>query len=193
MEREEFFPPEDIFREINDFIEKNEKPDYVWLKGSGEPSLYSGFKTLAQLIKQKFPGLKIGSWINGSLLHQEDVRNDFSICDLIVVHLDSSTPKEFLKVTRHHKNVKFNNVIDGIKLFNHIFKGNFGICSVFIRNINANEKNLKGLKQLLMEINPDFYMIQEFNHEKFKPLKVEFKTKIKELFSDLPFEVKFLI
>jgi len=193
MDREEFFPPEDIFREIHDFIQKNGEPDYVWLKGSGEPALYSGFKRLAQLIKQKYPSLKIGSWINGSLLYREDVRSDFSICDLIVVHLDSSTPKEFLKIARHHKDIKFNNLIEGIKLFKNDFNGEFGICSVFLRNINANEKNLEGLKDLLLEINPDFYIVQEFNDETFRSLTEEFKVKIKEIFRSLPFEVRVLL
>ncbi|MFX1468951.1 MAG: radical SAM protein [Promethearchaeota archaeon] len=193
MDREEFFPPEDIFREIYDYIEKNGEPDYVWLKGNGEPTLYSGFKRLTQLIIQNYPGLKIGSWLNGSLLYREDVRSDFSICDLIVLHLDSSTPKEFLKISRHHKDVKFYNVIEGIKLFKNNFKGRLGISTVFLRNINANEKNLKGLKELVLEISPDFYLIQESNDEKFKPLTEEFKAKIKEIFSDLPFQVRILL
>ena len=193
MDREEFFPPEDIFREIGDFIEKNGEPDYVWLKGNGEPTLYSGFKRLTQLIQQGYPSLKIGTWSNGSLFYKEDVRSEFSICALIIVHLDSSNPKDLLRIARYHKDIKFNNVIEGIKLFKNSFKGKFGISTVFIRDINANEKNLEGLKALLMEINPDFYMIQEFNNEKFKPMTKEFKTKIKEIFSGLPFEVRFLL
>ena len=193
IEREEFFPPEDIFREISDYIEKNGEPDYVWLKGSGEPTLYSGFKRLTQSIKQISPNLKVGSWSNGSLFKIEDVRTDFSICDLVVIHLDSSMPEELLKISRHHKKVKFNDLIDGIRLFKKSFKGRFGISTVFIDNINTNEKNLEGLRNLLIEINPDFYMIQEFNSEKFKPLTEEFKAKVELTFSTLPFEVIILL
>ena len=191
INREEFFPPEEIFKEITDFIEKSGKPNYVWLKGSGEPSLYSGFKRLAQLIKKKYPNLKVGSWLNGTLLHRKDVRNDFLICDFIVVHLDSIIPKDFLKIARHHKDVKFNDVIEGIKLFKKSFKGKFGVSTVFLSNINTNMKNLDGLKDFLLEIKPDLYIIQEFNNEKFKPLHEDFKTRIKEKFSDLQSEVIF--
>jgi len=191
IDREEFFPPEDIFREIDDFIKRNGEPNYVWLKGSGEPTLYSGFKRLTQLIKQKYPDLKIGSWLNGSLLNREDVRRDFSICDLIVVHLNSINPKEFLKIARPHKDVKLHKIIEGIRLFKNNFKGKFDISSIFLSDINANEKNLEGLKDFLLEIKPDLYIVQEFSNEKFKPIPEEFKAKIKEIFSGLPSEVMF--
>jgi len=191
IEREEFFPPEDIFREIDDFIKRKGEPNYVWLKGSGEPTLYSGFKRLTQLIKENYPKLKIGTWLNGSLLHREDVRSDFSICDLIVVHLDTINPKQFLKIARPHKDVKLPNIIKGIRLFKKNYKGKYDISSVFLSSINANEKNLEGLKDFLLEINPDLYIVQEFSNEKFKPIPEEFKAKIKEIFSGLPFEVMF--
>jgi len=189
--REEFFPPEDIFREINDYIIENGEPDYVWLKGSGEPTLYSGYKKLSQLIKQKYPNLKTGSWLNGSLLHREDVRSDFLNSDLIVAHMDSVIPKEFLKIARHHKDVKLGEIMEGIKLFKNDFNGRFGFSSIFIRDINTNKKNLNGLKDFLLEINPDFYIVQEFNNEKFGKLTEESKNTIKETFSKFPFEVIF--
>ncbi|MFX0178442.1 MAG: radical SAM protein [Candidatus Hodarchaeota archaeon] len=191
MEREEFFPPDEIFKEINDFIEKNGKPNYVWLKGNGEPSLYSGIKKLVESIKQTYPDLKIGSWLNGSLFYREDVRNDFLVCDLIIVHLDSIDPKEFLKISRHHKDVKLNNTIEGISRFKKSFKGRFGVSTVFLNGINANEKNLEELRGFLIEILPDLYMVQEFSNEKFKPIPEDFKLKIKEKFIDLPFDIVF--
>lgn len=190
VDREEFFPPEDIFREIDDFIKKNGEPDYVTLKGSGEPTLYSGFEKLTQLIKQEYPNLKIGSWLSGSLLLREDVISDFSTCDLIVVHLDSINPKEFLKIARPHKSIKLNDIMKGIKLFKENFKGRFGISTVFMNSINTNEENVRGLKEFLLELNPDLYIVQEFSNEKFKPIPEEFKVKIKEIFSSLPFEVE---
>lgn len=191
IDREEFFPPDEIFKEINDFIEKNGKPNYVWLKGNGEPSLYSSINKLIESIKQKYPDLKIGSWINGSLFHREDVRNDFLNCDLIIFHLDSITPKEFLKISRHHKDVKLNNIIEGIRLFKKNFKGRIGVSTVFLSNINAKKKNLEELRDFLIEINPDLYIVQEFNNETFKPISEDFKLKIKEKFMNLPFEVFF--
>lgn len=191
VEREEFFPPEDVYREINDFIKRNGEPDYVWLKGSGDPALYLGLKNLTQLLKQNYPNLKIGSWLNGSLLHQESVRRDFSYCDFIVVHLDSLNPKSFLQISRHHSEVKLNNIIEGIKLFKDSFKGRFGISSIFINNINANEESIEALKDFLLEINPDLYIVQEFNNKNFKPVSEEFKAKLIETFSDLPFTVIF--
>lgn len=193
LEREEFYPPEDIFKEIEDFIERNREPDYVWLKGYGDPTLYSGYLKLVKLIKQKYPNLKIGSWLNGSLLDREEVRSDFSTCDFIVISLDSVKPKEFIKISRHHKGLNPKSIIEGIKLFKKNFKGKFGLSSIFIRNINTNDKSLEALKEFLLEIKPDLYFVQEFNNEKFQLLSEEIKKKIKNVFNELPFEVIFTL
>jgi hypothetical protein len=64
-----------------------------------------------------------------------------------------------------------------------------GISTVFLRGVNTNEENLEGLKNFLIEVNPDLYIVQEFSNEKFKPVSEDFKAKIKENFTDLPFEV----
>lgn len=193
LDREEFYPPEEIFKEIEDFIERNKEPDYVWLKGTGEPTLYSGYLKVVKLIKQKYSNVKVGSWLNGSLLDREEVRKDFLTCSFIVVHLDSVNPKEFIKISRHHKDLKLNNILEGIKLFKKNFKGKFGISSIFIGNINTNDKSLEALKDFLLEIKPDLYIVQEFNNEKFQLLSEEIKKKIKNVFNELPFEVIFIL
>jgi len=111
--------------------------------------------------------------------------------DLIVAHLDSVIPKELLKIARHHNDVKLGEIIESIKLFKNNYNGRFGFSSIFIEDINTSKKNIEGLKDFLLEINPDFYLVQEFNNEKFGKLTEESKNTIKETFSKLPFEVIF--
>jgi len=69
MERSEFYPIEDVFSEINKYIENNGIVEYILLTGSGEPALYSGFGELADKIREKFPSIGIIAYTNGSLLN----------------------------------------------------------------------------------------------------------------------------
>jgi wyosine [tRNA(Phe)-imidazoG37] synthetase (radical SAM superfamily) len=191
MERELFYPPKEIFDEIQHYINNNEKPDYAWLTGCGEPTLYSGFAYLASLIKENYPEMKIGVYSNGSLLHQQDVRDDFSLCDLFFVNVNSLNFEEHLKISRHHKDVSVNNLMKGVKLFRQQFKGELGISTYFVKGINNKESTLKQLKSFLIDIKPDIYMISEFSNEKYPALSEEFKENIRKTFSDTSFEVMY--
>jgi len=188
MEREMFYPPEEIFSEINDYIKDNDEPDYL-LTGNGESMLYLGFKQLSEMIKDKYPNLKIAVSSNGSLLHRKDVREDFLISDRVTVNLNTINPQDYLKISRHHKDVNLNNVLKGIKLFREKFKGEFGISTVFVKGINDSESNVQNLKSFLLEINPDIYMINSFTENKEESLSEDFKDFVKEIFKDVNFEV----
>ncbi len=188
-ERKLFYPPEDVFREIRDYIEDHGEPDYAWLTGLGEPTLYSGFKQLSKMIKGVYPNIKIGVYSNGSLFFRKDVREDFSLSDLMLINLNSICPIEFSKICRHHKEINLEELIDGIKLFREQFRGIFGIVSVFLDGINDNQKNLNGLKRLLLEIHPDFYVLKNYACRGYKALDGEFKEITEEIFNNVPFEV----
>ncbi|MGB5909967.1 MAG: radical SAM protein [Promethearchaeia archaeon] len=188
MEREMFYPPEEIFSEINDYIKDNDEPDYL-LTGNGESMLYLGFKQLSEMIKDKYPNLKIAVSSNGSLLHRKDVREDFLISDRVTVNLNTINPQDYLKISRHHKDVNLNNVLKGIKLFREKFKGEFGISTVFVKGINDSESNVQNLKSFLLEINPDMYIINGFTENKEESISEDFKDYVKEMFKDVNFEV----
>jgi len=188
MEREMFFPPEKIFVEIKDYIKNKGEPDYA-LTGNGEPMLYLGFKQLSELIKKEYPNLKIAVFSNGSLLHQEEVRDDFLISDKVTVNLNTLNPQDYFKISHHHKDVNLKNVIKGIKLFRAKFKGEFGISTVYVKGINDNESTVQNLKSFLLEINPDMYMISGFTENKEDSLSEDFKDYVKEMFIDVNFEV----
>ena len=189
MEREMFYPPEEIFSEIKDYIENNEEPDYALLTGNGESMLYLGFKQLSEMIKTEYPNLKIAVSSNGSLLHRKDVREDFLISDRITVNLNTLNPQDYFKISRHHRDVNLKNVIKGIKLFREKFKGEFAISTVFVKGINDNDSSVQNLKSFLLEVNPDMYMINGLTENKEESLTEDFKDYLKEMFKNVNFEV----
>ena len=189
IERKEFYPPEEIFREIRNYIELNGEPDYVWITGFGEPTLYASFKQLSMLIKRLYPNMKIGISTNGSLLCRKDVREDFLICDLILIEIVSVFQNEFTKICRQHEGIYLEELIEGVKLFRKSFKGELIVVSVFLEGINDNQKNLQGLKKLVLELQPDKFLLKNFACKGYKSLDGEFKKVAQNTFSDLPFEV----
>jgi wyosine [tRNA(Phe)-imidazoG37] synthetase (radical SAM superfamily) len=170
-------------------LENNEKPDYAWLTGSGEPTLYAGFAQLASLIKEKYPDVKIGVYSNGSLLDRKDVRNDFSLSDLFFVNLNSLDSEEYLKINRHHKDVNLKKIVEGIRLFRKQFNGQLGISTYFIKGINDNNSTVNALKSFLVKVKPDSYVISEFRDKDSQSLSEDFKYLVKETFKDVPFEI----
>jgi wyosine [tRNA(Phe)-imidazoG37] synthetase (radical SAM superfamily) len=178
-ERECFYPPEEIFAEIRDYIERNTPPDYAWLSAFGEPTLYSGFRQLSKLIKEFYPEVKIGVSSNGSLFSREDVRDDFNCV----------SPKEFSKICRNHEKIELEHVIEGIISFRKSFKGTFGITTIFVKGINDNQKNLNGLKEVLFKIMPDLLFLKNYACKGYKPITEEFKVNIKNVFNDFPNEI----
>ena len=75
--RENFFPKNEILKEIEEFIEENEsKTDYITFVGSGEPTLYKDLEDLISFVRRKFekPTCVI---TNGSLTSRDTARKSF--------------------------------------------------------------------------------------------------------------------
>lgn len=189
IDRKEFYPPETIFEEISSHIDKNGEPDYIWVVGNGEPTLYSSFKQLCNLIRRMYPNIKIAVSTNASLFYREDVREEFSLLDLVLIELVSVSHQEFSEICRQHEGINVNDIIEGIKLFREGFKGELIFVSVFLEGINDNKKNLDGLKSLLLELQPSIYILKNYACRGYKSLDGEFKKILQNTLHDLPFEV----
>ncbi|MBN1328812.1 MAG: radical SAM protein [Candidatus Heimdallarchaeota archaeon] len=99
-ERKEYSNVDEIFHEIKFYLENNKKIKYILLTGSGEPALFSGFGNLVDIIKNKYPEIKIMAYTNCSLLTRKDVTNEFLKCDIIGCNLNAVYEDEFRKVCR---------------------------------------------------------------------------------------------
>lgn len=189
IERKEFYPPGDIFREIREYIELKGEPNIVWMTGFGEPTLYASFKQLSMLIKRMYPNIKIGISTNGSLLSRKEVREDCSLCDLMLIELVSVIPNEFQEICRQHEGIYLEDLIEGVRLFRKTFKGELIVVSVILEGINDNQKSLLGLKKLVSELLPTKFLLKNYACRGYKALDGEFKKIAEDIFNDLPFEV----
>ncbi|MFX0024383.1 MAG: radical SAM protein [Candidatus Hermodarchaeota archaeon] len=162
MEREEFFPVQDIFDEIDFYLKNNDHPDIIFLTGSGEPALYSKFGELARKIKEKYPTVKITAYSNASLLNNPEVRKDFCECDIMQFNLNGVRSEEFQRINRHHGKVKVEDILEGLKKFKAESNKPIWIHSIFGENFNVSEENIIGLRNFIEEIEPDKYIVRKF-------------------------------
>ena len=196
IDREEFYPVEDVFSEIRDYVEENGKPDYVMLTGSGEPTLYSGFGRLARTIKETFPGLRSTIYTNGSLLHRREVRDEVSVCDLVMINLNAVDERAFQKICRPHKEVALDRLISGIKQFREEYAGPLWMDVILVKGINDSEEGLERLIDTVMDIGPDLYRVRTVRQaveNVMEPVSVEFAERLEQKWRDLPFEIEYAL
>lgn len=196
IDREEFYPVEDVCGEIRACVEENGKPDYVMLTGSGEPTLYSGFGRLARAIKEAFPGLKATIYTNGSLLHRREVRDEVSVCDLVMVNLNTVDERAFQRICRPHKEVALERLIGGIRQFREEYAGPLWMDVVLVKGINDSEEGLQRLIDTVTDIGPDLYRVRTVRQPVegvTEPVSGEFAARLEQKWRDLPFEIEYLL
>ena len=161
IERKEFYPPEEIIKEINDFLAETKEPvDYVTFSGSGEPTLHSGLGTIIRGIKSAFPDVKVAVLTNSSLLYQEDVRNDLMDADLVSPSLDAVTEEAFVAIDRPHEKITVDMVVNGLKEFTKAFKAKDADKQIWvevflIEGINTDKAHTSKLINVLKELEID--------------------------------------
>ncbi|MFW9829107.1 MAG: radical SAM protein [Candidatus Thorarchaeota archaeon] len=193
MEREEFFPIQEIFDEIDIYLQNNDQPDTIFLTGSGEPALYSKFGELARKVKEKYPNIRTTAYSNASLLTDPEVRKDFCECDIMQFNLNAVRSEEFRLINRHHGKVKIENVLEGLKKFKEDSNKPIWIHSIFGNNFNVSEENIIGLRNFIEEIKPDKYIIRKFEIENdVKPLRDETIQFIKSQMESLDCECHYI-
>ncbi|MFX0181927.1 MAG: radical SAM protein [Candidatus Hodarchaeota archaeon] len=193
MERREFYPPKLIAELVEKWIKDNEAPDFVFLTGSGEPSLYSKFGKLVSILKRSIPDIQLTAYSNASLLANPDVRKDFSQLDLMQFNLNAINPDEFRKINRHHPDVRVKDVLNGLKQFKTEVNIPIWIHSFFGNGINDSVRSIEELKEFISDYNPDQYFIYKFEiKDRVQPLTDEKQKLIQSQMSTLECKCNFI-
>jgi len=192
-ERKEFFPVENIFSEISDYLSNNEYPDFLTFSGSGEPTLYSKLGELISMCKARFPEIKVAILTNSSLLYREDVRNECSLADVVLPSLDSARLESFLKLDRPFEKDKLNLIIYGLIEFRKMYEKEIWLEIFFAQGINDSEEDLNALHEAIIKIKPDLIQLNTLDRppaESFtKPVPKKFLEDVAKRWNDLPVEI----
>ena len=95
-----------------------------------------------------------------------------------------------------HKDVKFENVLEGGKRMKEEFPGIFNIRTKFISGYNDTEKNIDRLRECYISINPTTVEVMSINpneaSEVYEEISQEFKELMKEKWSDISPKVRYM-
>ena len=149
-----FFEVKDIIEELKTVLSKNLNFDVITIAGDGEPTL---FKDLYELIiKIKSLTTKpLAVITNGSLLFESEVKKALYEADIVLPTLDFYDEASFKKINRHHKDLSFKKVYQGLIDFSFEFKGKIWLEMMVMEGVNDSKEDLENFKLILKEIKYD--------------------------------------
>ncbi len=155
MDRKEYVKYEDVIRELDQFFQHNQDPDYITFSGSGEPTLNSRLGEVIQHIKSKKPDIKVAVLTNSSLFSDPKVHEELMFSDLIVPSLDAVEMDAFLNINRPDSRIDIEHIINGLESFSSQFQGKIWLEVFILQGMNDRQSDLENLKKVIQRINPD--------------------------------------
>lgn len=153
-ERKEYVSYNEVIRELKDFFENNDNPDYITFSGAGEPTLNIHIGKVIEYLKINHPNVSVAVLTNGSLLNKPGVRQELLKADLILPSLDAATNDVFKKIDRPVNNLKIEDYIQGLIDFSKEFNGTIWLEVMILPGINDDLENLTLLKDAILKIQP---------------------------------------
>ncbi len=154
-ERKEFFPVGEVIRELDDYLSESPEIDFITFSGSGEPTLSLSIGIVIRHLKERFPGYRIAVLTNGSLLCNEEVRQELLPADVILPTLSSSNEETFIRIHRPSGEITARRIIAGIRQFRTEYPGQIWLEVFIIPGLNTSPGELAGLKEVIEQIRPD--------------------------------------
>ena len=153
--REEYINSDCIKDELKDYFDNNPAPDYITITASGEPTLNLHLGEIIDFIKEAKPDMSIAVITNGTLLHDEKVRQALMKADLLLPSLDAATDTAFKKINRPAKYLNIEECIQGLISLSKEFKGTMWLEVFILPGYNDSEAELIELKKVILQISPD--------------------------------------
>jgi wyosine [tRNA(Phe)-imidazoG37] synthetase (radical SAM superfamily) len=153
-QRKRFFNPKLILDEISEAIQQGGKIDFITFVGEGEPILC---KDLGFLINEtkKLSNIPIAVITNGSLFSSRTAREEIRKADLLIPSFDAGNSKLFRHINRPHKDVKFNELVDGLKSLRQEYSNEIWIEVMLLKGINDSVEVLEEIRGFLDTFYPD--------------------------------------
>ncbi len=155
IDRREYVKYDKVIAELQQFMSKNPKIDYITLSGSGEPTLNSRAGDIIDFVKKNYPEVKTAVLTNGTLLYDKRLRNELLPVDVILPSLDAASQNVFKKINRPHPNLKIKTYIKGLIDLRKEYKGKIWLEVFLLKNYNDSKEELNLIKEAILKIKPD--------------------------------------
>ena len=155
LARKEYVPAGEILEEVERFLKEGAHSiDHLSLSGSGEPTLHSQIRSVIEGIKA-ITSIPVAVITNGSLLCEEEVRQDLLRADIVLPSLDAVSSDVFMRINRPRSGFSVEKVIEGLVEFRKVYKGQIWLEILFCKGINDGKEELMRMKKVVDRIQPD--------------------------------------
>jgi wyosine [tRNA(Phe)-imidazoG37] synthetase (radical SAM superfamily) len=146
IKRKSFFDRHEIVEEIITKAKQLNHVDHITFSGSGEPTLNSDIGFIIREIKKTLD-IPVAVITNGSLFNEKEIRDDLCMADVVLPSLDAASEDIFRYINRPHSLIELDTIIEGMKIFRDIYKGNIWLEIMLIKNVNDSIEELERLKK----------------------------------------------
>ena len=155
-ERKEYFPTDEVIRELDSVLSAKPRIDWITFSGVGEPTLHSGIGRIVRHLRDCFPQYPVCLLTNGTLLGDPGLQDELAGISLIVPSLDGSNEEELFKINRQAPSVTLKSVMDGLLSFRKRFPDITMWLEIFIvPGVNDSPESAERFRALAAQIKPD--------------------------------------
>ncbi len=134
--RDRFISPDKVQREIESRSE--EDFDHLTFAGSGEPTLSSDLGEIIRRSKE-IVDVPVAVITNSTLLTSPKVRSEVAEADIVLPSLDAVTQSTFERINRPAKDLKLEEIIEGLRAFRSEFSGEIWLEVMLVKDVNDSE------------------------------------------------------
>ena len=152
LNRKEWVPFDEIIKQMKEKLYCD--PDIITITGCGEPTLFSRIGELIERLRS-LTDKKIAVLTNGSLLWMPEVRKELINADIVMPNLDAGNEITYQRVNRPHKDLSFEEIVDGLISFRELFSNQYWLEIFLLEGITANNDQIEKLHKITERISPD--------------------------------------
>lgn len=153
-ERREYVSTDAVKKELQDWLRRDGRADYITLAGSGEPTLHTRFAEIIDFVHARTT-LPVALMTNGTLLSLPEVRAGACRADLVKVTFTSWSEKLFRFIHRPCRGVTFQNLLEGERQLRREFPGQLWVEVFLLRGINSTADDVRRIARLVRTLQPD--------------------------------------
>ncbi|WP_201352647.1 radical SAM protein [Hydrogenimonas urashimensis] len=150
-------PPtvDEIMSELEAALKEHPDIDVITITANGEPTLYPFLDELIDRINSVKNGYKTLILTNASTIHLSRIQKALAKLDTVKLSLDCATPECFKKLDRPVKSVDLEKIIEGIRQFRKIYKGELVLEILMVKGINTTDNEIEAFNRILPTLGAD--------------------------------------
>ena len=150
--RAECTPTKEIVAELDEYLSRNPKLNFITFSGCGEPTAHLGLSRIIQFIRKRYPRYKICLITNSTFL---DFADEYLLdLDVVMPSLDSAVETTFTKINRAQKSFTAKKVIENLIDFRAKMRGQMWLEVFVVSGLNDTQNEIEALAEAIKKIKP---------------------------------------